>query len=70
MMADNYDPLGIGKTCAQKISLNWEAVQKCTIGDEGSQLLKRNGELTNALRPRVSFIPTVTLDGVSPLFIL
>jgi hypothetical protein len=31
---------------------------------EGDELLKHHGEATNALHPRVSFIPTVLLDQV------
>lgn len=38
-------------------------IQQCFEGPAGDQLLKANGELTHAIRPRISFIPTVTLDG-------
>lgn len=38
-------------------------IQECFEGKHGDELLKKNGELTQALRPKVTFIPTVTLDG-------
>ena len=38
-------------------------IQQCFEGPHGDELLKINGEMTHAVRPRISFIPTVTLDG-------
>lgn len=40
-----------------------ETIQKCYSSLHGKELLKLAGEATNSLRPRVSFIPTITLDG-------
>lgn len=38
------------------------SIQQCFEGKHGDELLKINGELTHAVRPKISFIPTVTLD--------
>lgn len=43
--------------------MDTEQVQKCFDSPHGAELLKMHGELTHALSPSVSFIPTVTLDG-------
>lgn len=34
-----------------------------SFSPHGAELLKMHGELTHALRPAVSFIPTITLNG-------
>lgn len=44
--------------------MRWKLVAECATGVEGDELLKRHGDATNALHPRVSFIPTVLLDQV------
>jgi len=44
--------------------VRWKLVAECAAGMEGDELLKLHGEATNALHPRVSFIPTVLLDQV------
>jgi len=44
--------------------VTWKLVEECAEGLEGDELLKQHGEATNALHPRVSFIPTILLDQV------
>jgi len=44
--------------------VSWKLVEECAASMEGDELLKRYGEATKALHPRVSFIPTVLLDQV------
>lgn len=65
MIVDNYEPLSIGKTCAEKLNVEWEPIYRCATGHDGDLLLKHNGQLTAELYPRVTFIPTVLLDDVS-----
>lgn len=43
--------------------MDWEPIQKCFDSPHGAELLKLHGEATMGLRPPVSFIPTITLDG-------
>lgn len=52
--------------CAQEKGINWDPILACLKGTEGPLLLKRHGEVTQALRPSVSFIPTIRIDGVRP----
>lgn len=40
-----------------------ETIQKCYSSPHGAELLKLHGIATDALRPKASFIPTITLDG-------
>lgn len=49
--------------CAKVYHLDWEPIQKCFDSPHGAELLKLHGEATMSLRPLVSFIPTITLDG-------
>lgn len=49
--------------CAREFTIDVETIQKCFSSLHGKELLKIAGEATKALRPPVSFIPTVTLDG-------
>jgi hypothetical protein len=44
--------------------VTWKSVAECAAGMEGDELLKHHGEATDALYPRVSFIPTILLDQV------
>lgn len=39
-------------------------IKKCFETPHGAELLKVHGEATEALRPKMSFVPTVTLDGL------
>ena len=43
----------------------WAAVKKCYNSRRGDQILKHMGSLTHNLNPGVTFIPTVTIQGVS-----
>lgn len=49
--------------CARENHIDYEPIQKCYDSSHGAELLKLHGEATNALRPRMKFVPTVTLDG-------
>lgn len=49
--------------CARENHIDYEPIQKCYDSPHGAELLKLHGEATGALRPRMSFVPTVTLDG-------
>lgn len=49
--------------CSKQYSIDVETIQKCYTSLHGKELLKIAGEATHALRPRVDFIPTITLDG-------
>ncbi|ALC39159.1 CG41378, partial [Drosophila busckii] len=64
MIRDNRNPKEAMHKCAKQNSIeNIDLIQKCYDSDHGAELLKLNGDATHALRPAVTFIPTVTLDG-------
>lgn len=63
MIKNNIQPKQAMLTCAKENRVDFEAIQKCYDSPHGAELLKLHGEATDALRPRVSFIPTITLDG-------
>lgn len=63
MIRDNLIPKDAFYRCAKENGVEIESIQKCYDSPHGAELLKLHGEATHALRPSVSFIPTVTLDG-------
>lgn len=63
MIANNYQPKEAMISCAKEYRVDYEAISKCFDSPHGAELLKLYGESTDSLRPKVSFIPTVTLDG-------
>lgn len=62
MISDNMNPEKIGEECAQEHGVKWKSIAECAAGSEGDELLKLHGDTTNALYPRVNFIPTVLLN--------
>lgn len=65
MIKDNIKPLDALKTCLEnQPSEHTEKIIKCFGSPHGAELLKVYGEETDALRPKMSFVPTVTLDGM------
>lgn len=65
MIENNIEPIEIMNKCAAEIAVDVESIGKCSNTARGKELLAKYGEMTNSLVPRVSFIPTVTLNGVS-----
>lgn len=66
MIRDNMIPKDAFNRCAKDFSLDVMDAQKireCGESPHSAELLKQYGEQTKALRPRVAFIPTITLDG-------
>ncbi|KAH8238774.1 hypothetical protein KR026_007328, partial [Drosophila bipectinata] len=64
MIRDNRFPQTAMQKCAKQHSFkNIYLIQKCFDSDHGLELVKLNGETKHALRPAITFIPTVTIDG-------
>lgn len=63
MIKNNYRPKEAMIDCAKENHIDYEAIQKCYDSPHGKELLKLHGDATNALRPKISFVPTITLDG-------
>ncbi|XP_045137136.1 gamma-interferon-inducible lysosomal thiol reductase-like isoform X2 [Portunus trituberculatus] len=49
--------------CVEKFGEDWSKVAQCVESDKGASILKHMGDMTHSLRPKVSFIPTVEIDG-------
>lgn len=49
--------------CADKLGIDWTSIQTCASGREGQELLAMYGDDTHSLRPKISFIPTIVLNG-------
>ncbi|CAG9828530.1 unnamed protein product [Diabrotica balteata] len=56
-------PEEAGELCAKEQNINFTPILDCANSNHGSILLKHYGERTNALRPRVKFIPTIQFNG-------
>ena len=70
MMEHNLEDLTeAGQTCATKVGgedfvkIHWPAISTCSKNSEGASLLANYGDDTHSLKPRVTFIPTVQLNG-------
>ncbi|XP_037039003.1 gamma-interferon-inducible lysosomal thiol reductase-like [Bradysia coprophila] len=62
MIRNNLLPKEAMQKCTREHQVEWEPIQKCYDSPHGAELLKMHGELTHALRPSVTFIPTITLN--------
>lgn len=64
MIRDNMLPKDAFHRCAREHAIvDAETIQKCYNSPHGAELLKIHGIATDALRPKATFIPTITLDG-------
>ena len=69
-MEHNLEDLAeAGQTCATKVGgedfvkIHWPAISTCSKNSEGASLLANYGDDTHSLKPSVTFIPTVQLNG-------
>ena len=51
--------------CAEKYKVPWKLILNCAKGVEGNWFLKKYGELTVKLKPRMTFVPTILLNQVN-----
>ncbi|KAH8025273.1 hypothetical protein MRX96_049922 [Rhipicephalus microplus] len=58
------DPAKSGQLCADNVGTHWAALDKCSGGPEGEQLLRKMGERTLALKPPMKWVPYVQINGV------
>ena len=63
MIDDNYNAAGVAATCAKANDVSLGKISACAAGEEGRELHAAAGEGTNLLQPKLSFVPTITLDG-------
>nr|NP_001163836.1 uncharacterized protein Dmel_CG41378, isoform B [Drosophila melanogaster]EFA98685.1 uncharacterized protein Dmel_CG41378, isoform B [Drosophila melanogaster] len=63
MIMDNHSPQEAMNKCTSQINFDDSVIQNCFESYRGVDLLKVIGESTNSLRPPITFIPTITIDG-------
>eukprot|EP00090_Calanus_glacialis_P042874 TRINITY_DN75980_c0_g1_i1.p1 TRINITY_DN75980_c0_g1~~TRINITY_DN75980_c0_g1_i1.p1 ORF type:complete len:234 (-),score=68.05 TRINITY_DN75980_c0_g1_i1:110-811(-) len=63
MINDNYNPPRAALRCSREMTVPWSDISTCAKGREGNLLHKLAGDRTHALRPKVTFIPTIELNG-------
>ena len=63
MIDDNYNAAAVAATCAKANDVSLGKISACAAGEEGRELHALAGEDTDLLQPKVSFIPTIKLDG-------
>lgn len=54
--------------CAESVGLNEQSkasITQCLNSSLSKELLAANGDKTDALNPRLSFVPTITINGVT-----
>ena len=49
--------------CAYRLELDWEPISKCAQGREGEELMAVVAQESLGVKHKLSFIPTVALDG-------
>ncbi|XP_043475560.1 GILT-like protein 3 [Leptopilina heterotoma] len=61
MIKKNYEPQDIMKSCANNMGIKYQPIIDCYLS-KGENLLAEYGEMTEANRKRISFIPAISLD--------
>jgi len=63
MIEDNYEAPKVAKKCAQELGVDLAEISVCATGEEGLEIHRMAGLATDQLQPKVSFIPTIKLEG-------
>ncbi|KAF7287015.1 GILT-like protein 1 [Rhynchophorus ferrugineus] len=62
MITDNMIPEDASERCGREQNIDFTPINKCAVEQKGSILLKKFGERTHSLSPRITFIPTIELN--------
>lgn len=49
--------------CAEDVGLSWTSINNCTTNGEGDKLLLQYEDLTEAVKPKIQYIPTVIFNN-------
>lgn len=58
------DPVAASQQCAENNGLDWRLISECADGARGNDLLHANGVRTEALNPRMVFVPWILINDV------
>ncbi|KAF2896206.1 hypothetical protein ILUMI_09965 [Ignelater luminosus] len=50
--------------CAENVGVNFTSINECFKNGQGDELLIKYGERTNAVSPKISYIPTIIINDV------
>ncbi|XP_044741637.1 GILT-like protein 2 [Chrysoperla carnea] len=67
MIQSSSKPIQAGHDCAKQLYIDYHPIKHCAQSEKGSELLKKHGDQTQAVRPKITFIPTVTVDNSSDI---
>jgi len=62
VMNTDYPP-DAGQDCASTLGLDWNQISQCADGKEGENVLHEMGVKTQALHPKLHFVPWITVNG-------
>lgn len=63
MIKDISRPYTVAQECADQMNVNYDNIVNCIESQHASLLMKAHGEKTHSLYPRISFVPTVEVNG-------
>ncbi|KAH9529366.1 GILT-like protein 1 [Dermatophagoides farinae] len=52
----------VSQKCANWTNIDWKYVDECASGNRGKQLLVEAGRKTKAIKPKISFVPTIIFN--------
>ncbi|XP_028137093.1 GILT-like protein 1 [Diabrotica virgifera virgifera] len=52
------------KQCAEDNQIKWDDIDNCLKSGKGDELLAKYGDRTNAVTPKITFIPTIVFNDV------
>ncbi|XP_046982048.1 GILT-like protein 1 [Schistocerca americana] len=64
MMSNYTDVESASEKCAGELGLPFPTISDCANGQAGNELLRAYGNVTSDLSPALTFVPTVTLNGL------
>merc|ERR1712080_809999 len=62
MIRDNTDYLGVAKSCASDLGIDYDTIKTC-YETEGNDLFEEMGRLTKQYTSHLSYVPTVGING-------
>jgi hypothetical protein len=62
-MLSQRRPHKAGESCATTLGLQYDVIESCVNGDAGPKYLKGMGQKTESLRPKLSFVPWINING-------
>ncbi|KAJ8965019.1 hypothetical protein NQ314_004417 [Rhamnusium bicolor] len=50
--------------CATASNISWKSIQECFSSGQADELLVENGKRTDAVEPKITFIPTIVYNDI------